>query len=550
MLKVPSLLAALALLAPRAQAEGRAIEDGWLRGDIDYAHDARFVRVARGDLKRHRRTYLHREAYEAFRRMAAAARKDGIRLRILSAARNFEQQRWIWERKWQRYRSAGLSKRDTVHRILEYSAVPGTSRHHWGTDIDVNAVSPRYFKRGRGLDTYDWMIRNAGSFGFAQTYGPNSPYAEERWHWTYRPVADALEEAWLTRVSREWLRGFSGASLVRAEVPVECWVDLDFPPQGPATSARPFDPSAPRPTGWDDRPPELIGPVDLLEAPRVGLRDQTVELLDGLSYLGPLLGRPVRQTTLLARRVLARRSPAKLQLASYPTPPAPAAAPTAAPEDPARVLETSAPLRFDPKSAKLSAGASAAIDAVARDLGEQLVVVEAHARSESTAFGNVRLSLARAEAVRARLVRAGVPAEQVRILGHGAAGGLTFSHSREVTLRAVPAAEFPPRITAAREEGSDPDRLRIVADVQGVLHPEQVEIDAWYGGLAIRVDRAESERRVARAGRGPARWIQLRPDPKRAPAAEIKVRTNARALDLAEVRVERGRLVVLVPRTR
>ena len=29
--------------------------------------------------------------------------------------------------------------------------MPGTSRHHWGTDIDFNSVDPAYFKTATGI---------------------------------------------------------------------------------------------------------------------------------------------------------------------------------------------------------------------------------------------------------------------------------------------------------------------------------------------------------------------------------------------------------------
>ena len=48
----------------------------------------------------------------------------------------------------------GLTKFKT---ILEYSAVPGTSRHHWGTEIDINAATPQYFNTEEGEEVYDWM---------------------------------------------------------------------------------------------------------------------------------------------------------------------------------------------------------------------------------------------------------------------------------------------------------------------------------------------------------------------------------------------------------
>ena len=214
------------VLTRQAAAETGAIDEAWLRGELHYQADARFVRIPRRLSLSKRAAYLHVEALQAFEQMARAARADHVRLRIVSASRSFQQQRGIWQRKWRRFRRQGLSPRETIERIMEYTAVPGSSRHHWGTDVDINAVTPAYFKRTRrGQRAYDWLRRNAARYGFAQAYGPDGPYAEEKWHWTYRPLADRLEAAWLARQAPHWFEGFAGAEIVRREVPVERWVD-------------------------------------------------------------------------------------------------------------------------------------------------------------------------------------------------------------------------------------------------------------------------------------------------------------------------------------
>ena len=73
----------------------------------------------------------------AFRAMQVAALRDGIDLQLVSAYRSFDRQKYIWEDKYKRYTAEGLSPKDAIERILQYSTIPGTSRHHWGTDIDV-----------------------------------------------------------------------------------------------------------------------------------------------------------------------------------------------------------------------------------------------------------------------------------------------------------------------------------------------------------------------------------------------------------------------------
>ena len=73
----------------------------------------------------------------AFSAMQAAALKDGIDIQLVSAHRSFERQQYIWEDKFVRYTAEGLSPEAAIARIIKYSTIPGTSRHHWGTDIDI-----------------------------------------------------------------------------------------------------------------------------------------------------------------------------------------------------------------------------------------------------------------------------------------------------------------------------------------------------------------------------------------------------------------------------
>ena len=146
--------------------------------------------------------YLRKDVFIAFKDMFEAAKKDGIKLQIRSATRNFNYQKGIWERKWTGATplSDGTnvakdlnSPKEKALKILEYSSMPGTSRHHWGTDIDLNSFSNTFFEAGEGKKIYDWLQKNASTYGFCQPYtakGPHRPngYNEEKWHWTYQPL--------------------------------------------------------------------------------------------------------------------------------------------------------------------------------------------------------------------------------------------------------------------------------------------------------------------------------------------------------------------------
>ena len=65
----------------------------------------------------------------------------------------------------------GKTPEQIINLILEYSSAPGTSRHHWGTDMDINALQNDYFSnKGNGAFLYEWLQKNAAKFGFCQPY--------------------------------------------------------------------------------------------------------------------------------------------------------------------------------------------------------------------------------------------------------------------------------------------------------------------------------------------------------------------------------------------
>jgi LAS superfamily LD-carboxypeptidase LdcB len=158
--------------------------------------------------------YMRKEAYAAFKRMHEAALKEGITLTILSATRNFEAQKGIWERKWKRPQYEGKTDLERIIDILKFSSMPGTSRHHWGTDIDLNSLEPAYFTSGKGLKIYQWLCAHAAEHGYYQTYtskkNGRTGYEEEAWHWSYMPIAGPMLDAYNHAITYSNLSGFSG----------------------------------------------------------------------------------------------------------------------------------------------------------------------------------------------------------------------------------------------------------------------------------------------------------------------------------------------------
>jgi len=159
--------------------------------------------------------------------MYEAAEKDGIHLKIVSGTRSFYQQKMIWERKWKKY--AALSPLKRAKKILEFSSMPSTSRHHWGTDIDLNNLNNSYFIKGKGKNEYKWLQSNAAKYGFYQVYTSKNNgrkgYNTEKWHWTYLALSCKYLDYYNRNVRYADIKGFKGASLAREIGVIENYVN-------------------------------------------------------------------------------------------------------------------------------------------------------------------------------------------------------------------------------------------------------------------------------------------------------------------------------------
>ena len=184
-----------------------------LLGKFNPATDTNFVLIPE-QMASNKSMYCHREVFNAYLAMRDSALRDGITLTIVSATRNFDRQKQIWERKWQNTQGNDSTK---IRKIMRYSSMPGTSRHHWGTDLDFISVEPEDWTHDKGLRIYNWLCLNAHKFGFFQPYTADptrTGYAEERWHWSYAPLPKPYLEAYRQKITAEDITGFSGSYLV------------------------------------------------------------------------------------------------------------------------------------------------------------------------------------------------------------------------------------------------------------------------------------------------------------------------------------------------
>lgn len=159
---------------------------------------------------------LQGEAAQAFAALQEDARQAGFELAIASSYRPFARQLAIWNGKASGTRPVyddqdrqvsieQLSCTQRLHAILRFSAIPGTSRHHWGTDLDVydvGAVAPGYQVQlsvqevaASGLfdPLHCWLdarMAAGESHGFYRPYDKDrGGVAAERWHLSYAPLS-------------------------------------------------------------------------------------------------------------------------------------------------------------------------------------------------------------------------------------------------------------------------------------------------------------------------------------------------------------------------
>lgn len=153
---------------------------------------------------------IHRQAVDDFLAMQRAAANAGVNLQIASGFRDYHRQAAIWQRK---VTQLATPTDAALHGILRWSAMPGASRHHWGTDMDVYDPSAlgtaklqlepwEYANDGPFAELTAWLDKHAERFNFYRPYAhDHGGVAVEPWHLSYAPVA----EQYLNRLTPQLL---------------------------------------------------------------------------------------------------------------------------------------------------------------------------------------------------------------------------------------------------------------------------------------------------------------------------------------------------------
>jgi LAS superfamily LD-carboxypeptidase LdcB len=159
---------------------------------------------------------------EDFLRLQKKALQAGFDLQITSAFRDYERQLKIWNTKARGERALMddfgsplvyqvLTPTEIMFSILRWSALPGASRHHWGSDIDIFDGSKQKVEDvqltpqecegdGPAAKLHDWLdeqINNNESFGFYRPYASDKGgVSPERWHLSYWPISQEIYKSY------------------------------------------------------------------------------------------------------------------------------------------------------------------------------------------------------------------------------------------------------------------------------------------------------------------------------------------------------------------
>lgn len=112
----------------------------------------------------------------ALRKMASAAKNDGINLVVSSTYRSYDYQKNLYERN---VRQLGKAVADRE------SAPPGASQHQLGVAVDFGSITDEFAQTKQG----QWLAANAGNYGwslsFPDGYEDVTGYRWECWHYRY-----------------------------------------------------------------------------------------------------------------------------------------------------------------------------------------------------------------------------------------------------------------------------------------------------------------------------------------------------------------------------
>ncbi|MDH5559328.1 MAG: M15 family metallopeptidase [Deltaproteobacteria bacterium] len=156
---------------------------------------------------------VQKDTAAAFLEMRAQASKEGFQIHPVSSFRDFKTQLKIWNQKAKGERPlfgsdgkplefSKMTASEILYAILGWSALPGASRHHWGSEIDVIDLSKlkegdqvellphEVLQGGSFFPMHQWLDEHAEKFGFFRPYKTDRDGVfPELWHLSYAPIS-------------------------------------------------------------------------------------------------------------------------------------------------------------------------------------------------------------------------------------------------------------------------------------------------------------------------------------------------------------------------
>ena len=122
---------------------------------------------------------VRKDCADAFKTMSKAARKEGLKIKVVSGYRSSHYQIQVFKSKF----NGKYPTDEQMKARLKYSAPSGYSEHHTGLAVDINDTEERF----KNTKEYGWLLEHAYEYGFEQSFPENNAQGLgfEPWHWRF-----------------------------------------------------------------------------------------------------------------------------------------------------------------------------------------------------------------------------------------------------------------------------------------------------------------------------------------------------------------------------
>lgn len=160
---------------------------------------------------------IHKDMKSSLQELIREGKEKGFSIQVASAYRDYEKQRTIWNAKASGKRKIynrseelvdfqNASPKEILEAIMSWSAIPGASRHHWGTEIDIFDESCRsredlelsvkecsdHFSK-----MYEWIDSKLSALPFHRPYENDlGGVAREPWHLSFTAKSIEFQNAY------------------------------------------------------------------------------------------------------------------------------------------------------------------------------------------------------------------------------------------------------------------------------------------------------------------------------------------------------------------